>query len=168
MVNELLQARIDIDKSVEMHIEGEMSKEDFGDCVSDLSFEEEERIDLERRDRVEEKERLQCEKYESSKEEKNDLEENERTKETSEEKQENSKEELDIIEKNEEINFFANQTNSSLVSEFPFVQNFGEPCKNQEERLIYNSTKIISFFPSNSYLCFEIYLRKLNCSHLFS
>ncbi|KAI5681498.1 hypothetical protein M9H77_02726 [Catharanthus roseus] len=37
-----------------------------------------------------------------------------RTNEMSEEKQENSKEELDVFEKNEEINFFANQTNSSL------------------------------------------------------
>ncbi|KAI5653953.1 hypothetical protein M9H77_31140 [Catharanthus roseus] len=90
MVNELQQARIELDESVEMHVKGEMSKEDFGDSRSDLSFEEEEIIEFERKDR--------CEKDESSKEEENDVEENKRTKEMSEEKQENSKEELDIIE----------------------------------------------------------------------
>ncbi|KAI5681060.1 hypothetical protein M9H77_02287 [Catharanthus roseus] len=147
MVNELLQARIETDESVEMHVEGEMSKEDFGDSMGDLSFEEDESE--------------KYEKDESSKEEKNDLEDRERRKEMSEEKQENSKQELDVIEKNEEINFFANQTNSSLVREFPFVQNFGEPSKNQEERLIYNSIKTITFFPSNSYLCFEISFKEI-------
>ncbi|KAI5669021.1 hypothetical protein M9H77_18874 [Catharanthus roseus] len=95
-VNELLQAIIEINGSVEMHVEGEMSKEDFGDSMSDMSFEEEESIEFEKRDRVEEKERLvekssflvfisslgeKCEKDESSKEEENDLEGNERTKE---------------------------------------------------------------------------------------
>ncbi|KAI5681191.1 hypothetical protein M9H77_02418 [Catharanthus roseus] len=76
-------------------------------------------------------------------------------------KRENSEEELDVFEKNEEINFFANQTNSSLVSEFRFAQNFGESRKNQEERLAYNLIKTINFFPSNSYLCFEIYFREI-------
>ncbi|KAI5664569.1 hypothetical protein M9H77_23892 [Catharanthus roseus] len=79
----------------------------------------------------------------------------------SEEKRKNSKEELDVLKKSEEINFFANQTNSSLVNEFPFVQNFGEPNKNQERRLGYNSIRTISFFTSNSYLCFEIYFKEI-------
>ncbi|KAI5671398.1 hypothetical protein M9H77_11762 [Catharanthus roseus] len=56
MVNELLQARIEIDESVKMHVEGEMPKEDFGYSMSDMSFEEEESIEFERKDRVEEKE----------------------------------------------------------------------------------------------------------------
>ncbi|KAI5672337.1 hypothetical protein M9H77_12701 [Catharanthus roseus] len=46
-------------------------------------------------------------------------------------------------------------------SEFPFVRNFGEPSKNQEERLSYNSIKTISFFHFNSYLCFEIYFKEI-------
>ncbi|KAI5658081.1 hypothetical protein M9H77_26874 [Catharanthus roseus] len=54
MVNELLQARIEIEESVEMYIEGEISREDFGDSTSDMSFEEEENIEFERKDRVEE------------------------------------------------------------------------------------------------------------------
>ncbi|KAI5663856.1 hypothetical protein M9H77_23179 [Catharanthus roseus] len=114
MVDELLQAKIQINKSVEMHVVGEMSKEDFGDSMSYMNFEEEENIELERKDRVEEKERLvekssffvsiyslveKCKKDESSKEEENDLEDNERTKEISEEKRENSKEELNVFEK---------------------------------------------------------------------
>ncbi|KAI5675902.1 hypothetical protein M9H77_06852 [Catharanthus roseus] len=41
------------------------------------------------------------------------------------------------------------------------LKNFGEPNKNQEERLGYNSLKTISFFPSNFYLCFEIYLKEI-------
>ncbi|KAI5658117.1 hypothetical protein M9H77_26910 [Catharanthus roseus] len=90
LVNELLDVRIEIDESVEMHVEGEMSKEDFGYFMSDMSFEEEESIEFEKIDRVEKKERLvekssffvsisslaeKCEKDESSKEEENDLEE---------------------------------------------------------------------------------------------
>ncbi|KAI5666661.1 hypothetical protein M9H77_16514 [Catharanthus roseus] len=58
MINELLQARIEISKSVELHVEGEMSKEYFGVFMSDMSFEEQESIEIERKDRVEEKERL--------------------------------------------------------------------------------------------------------------
>ncbi|KAI5653026.1 hypothetical protein M9H77_30213 [Catharanthus roseus] len=73
----------------------------------------------------------------------------------SEEKRETSKEELDVFEKSEEINFFASQTTSSLVSEFLFVPNSGEPSNNQEGKLVYNSIKTLSFFPSNFYLCFE-------------
>ncbi|KAI5681756.1 hypothetical protein M9H77_02984 [Catharanthus roseus] len=57
IANELLQARIEIDESVEMHVEGEMFKEDFGDSMNNMSFEEE-----------------------------NDLEENERTKEMNQKK----------------------------------------------------------------------------------
>ncbi|KAI5653978.1 hypothetical protein M9H77_31165 [Catharanthus roseus] len=45
---------------------------------------------------------------------KSDLEKNEQTKEMSEEKRENSEEELDVLKKSEEINFFANQNNSSF------------------------------------------------------
>ncbi|KAI5662952.1 hypothetical protein M9H77_22275 [Catharanthus roseus] len=40
-------------------------------------------------------------------------------------------------------------------------KSFGEPRKNKEERLGYNSIKTISFFPSNSYLCFEIYFKEI-------
>ncbi|KAI5667993.1 hypothetical protein M9H77_17846 [Catharanthus roseus] len=58
MVEELLQARIEIDESVENHVEGEMSKELFGDSMSDMSFEKEKNIEFERKDRMEEKERL--------------------------------------------------------------------------------------------------------------
>ncbi|KAI5675933.1 hypothetical protein M9H77_06883 [Catharanthus roseus] len=39
--------------------------------------------------------------------------------------------------------------------------NFGEPSKNHEERIVYNSIKTISFFSSNSYLCFEIYFKEI-------
>ncbi|KAI5650457.1 hypothetical protein M9H77_36462 [Catharanthus roseus] len=52
MVNKLLAARIEIDESVKMHVEREMSKEYFVDSMSDLSFEKEEIIELERKDRV--------------------------------------------------------------------------------------------------------------------
>ncbi|KAI5667266.1 hypothetical protein M9H77_17119 [Catharanthus roseus] len=66
---ELPQAKIEIEGSVEMHVEEEMSKEDSCDSMSDMSFEKEENIDIERKDRVEEKERLiensMCEKVES-------------------------------------------------------------------------------------------------------
>ncbi|KAI5681737.1 hypothetical protein M9H77_02965 [Catharanthus roseus] len=41
------------------------------------------------------------------------------------------------------------------------LMNFGEPSKNQKGRLGYKSIKIISFFPSNSYLCFEIYFKEI-------
>ncbi|KAI5662713.1 hypothetical protein M9H77_22036 [Catharanthus roseus] len=41
------------------------------------------------------------------------------------------------------------------------MKNFGEPSKNKERRLGYNSIKTISFFPSNSYLCFEIYFKEI-------
>ncbi|KAI5663383.1 hypothetical protein M9H77_22706 [Catharanthus roseus] len=54
----LPQAKIEIEGSVEVHVEKEMSKEDFCDSMSDMSFEEEESIEIERKDRVEEKERL--------------------------------------------------------------------------------------------------------------
>ncbi|KAI5652284.1 hypothetical protein M9H77_29471 [Catharanthus roseus] len=66
-------------------------------------------------------------KDECSKEKENDLEENDRTKKMSEVKRENSKEELNVFEKSEDLNFFVNQIISSLVSEIPFLQNFGEP-----------------------------------------
>ncbi|KAI5661585.1 hypothetical protein M9H77_20908 [Catharanthus roseus] len=62
----------------------------------------------------------------------------------SEEKRRNSKKELNVSEKSED--------------------NFGEPSKNQERRLGYNSIKTISFFPSNSYLCFEIYFKEIKTS----
>ncbi|KAI5666587.1 hypothetical protein M9H77_16440 [Catharanthus roseus] len=39
--------------------------------------------------------------------------------------------------------------------------NFGEPSKNQEGRLGKNSIKTLSFFPSNSYLYFEIYSKEV-------
>ncbi|KAI5672397.1 hypothetical protein M9H77_12761 [Catharanthus roseus] len=39
--------------------------------------------------------------------------------------------------------------------------NFREPSKNQEGRLGYNSIETISFFPSNSYFCFEIYFKEI-------
>ncbi|KAI5681107.1 hypothetical protein M9H77_02334 [Catharanthus roseus] len=110
----------------------------------------------------------ESENDERLKEEENNIEKSERTKEMSKEKQENTKEELVEFEISEEMNFFASETNSSLVSEVLFVQNFGEPIKNEEGTLSYNSIKIISFFPSNSYLCFVISLRKLSCSHLFT
>ncbi|KAI5667127.1 hypothetical protein M9H77_16980 [Catharanthus roseus] len=54
----LPQAKIEIEESVEVHVEEEMSKEDFCDSMNDISFEEEESIEIERKDRVEEKERL--------------------------------------------------------------------------------------------------------------
>ncbi|KAI5650346.1 hypothetical protein M9H77_36351 [Catharanthus roseus] len=64
-------------------------------------------------------------------------------------------------EQNEDLTFFANQTTYSLVSEFPFVQNFGELSKIQEERLGYNSLKTISFFPFNFYLFFLDYFKEI-------
>ncbi|KAI5681617.1 hypothetical protein M9H77_02845 [Catharanthus roseus] len=65
----LPQTKIEIEGSVEVHVEEEMSKEDF--CEK-------------------------CEKDECSKEKENDLEKNGRTKEMKEEKRENSKEELNV------------------------------------------------------------------------
>ncbi|KAI5657996.1 hypothetical protein M9H77_26789 [Catharanthus roseus] len=112
MVNELLQARIEIDESVEMHVEGEMSKEDFGDSMSDMRFEEAESIKFERKDRVEEKERL-----------------------------------VRTVKRMRALNKRRN--------------NFGEPSKNQEGRIGYNSIKTISFFPSNFNLCLEIYFKEI-------
>ncbi|KAI5671376.1 hypothetical protein M9H77_11740 [Catharanthus roseus] len=112
-----------------------MSKKDFCDSMSDMSFEEEESIEIERKDIVGEKERLvenssffdsisslgeKCEKEESSKEKENDLEKNARTKEMSEEKRENSKEVLDVFGKSKDMNFVANQINSSLVNRLFF------------------------------------------------
>ncbi|KAI5657044.1 hypothetical protein M9H77_25837 [Catharanthus roseus] len=102
IVNELLQARIEINKSVEMHVEGEMSKEYFGDSMSDTRA-------LKKRRALSEK----FEKDESSKEEENDLEENERTKEMSEEKRENSK---------EESNSMTNCLSSHLSLEDPLMR----------------------------------------------
>ncbi|KAI5652603.1 hypothetical protein M9H77_29790 [Catharanthus roseus] len=60
----LPHAKIKIEESMEVHVEEKMPKEDFCDSMSDMSFEE----------------------GESSREEENDLEKNERTKEMSEEK----------------------------------------------------------------------------------
>lgn len=54
----LPQAKIEIEESVKVHVEEEISKEDFYDSMSDMSFEEEESIEIERKDRVEEKARL--------------------------------------------------------------------------------------------------------------
>ncbi|KAI5667863.1 hypothetical protein M9H77_17716 [Catharanthus roseus] len=94
------QEIIEIDKSFERHIEGEKSKEEFGDSRSDLSLEEEESIEFERKDRVEEKEKLvrslkQMTVLKKKRVIFRKIRENKRTKEMSEEKQENSKEELD-------------------------------------------------------------------------
>ncbi|KAI5667910.1 hypothetical protein M9H77_17763 [Catharanthus roseus] len=48
----LPQAKIEIEGSVEVHVEEEMSKEDFCEFMSDMSFEEKESIEIERKGRV--------------------------------------------------------------------------------------------------------------------
>ncbi|KAI5653477.1 hypothetical protein M9H77_30664 [Catharanthus roseus] len=128
-----------------------MSKEDFCDFMSDMSSEEAKSIEIERKDRVEEKERLvkkssffdsisslgeKCEKDECSKEKENDLEKNERTKEMSEEKREEFKriEKLNLFEKSKDINVIANETNSSLINRMLF----GDVMEQRDHSLFVN------------------------------
>ncbi|KAI5652383.1 hypothetical protein M9H77_29570 [Catharanthus roseus] len=96
----LPQTKIEIEGSVEVHIEEEMSKEGFCDSMSDMSFEEKERL-VEKSSFFISISSLgeKCKKDKCSKEKENDLEKNERTKEMSEEKRENSKEELNVFER---------------------------------------------------------------------
>ncbi|KAI5677099.1 hypothetical protein M9H77_08049 [Catharanthus roseus] len=73
------------------------------------------------------------------------------------EKQESSKEEksekvLMALEKREEVNLFVNHTISFLARNFLFEQDFGAPSKNEDRRLVCDSIKTTSFFPSKSYL----------------
>ncbi|KAI5671977.1 hypothetical protein M9H77_12341 [Catharanthus roseus] len=93
---------------------------------------------------------IELEDDECLKEEENDLEKKE-NKRNVQRRRENAKEELVALENSKEINFYAYQTNSSLV----------KASKNQEGRLFYNPIKTISFFPSKSYLCFEIFFKEI-------
>ncbi|KAI5668779.1 hypothetical protein M9H77_18632 [Catharanthus roseus] len=72
------------------------------------------------------------------------------------EKQESEKEEqrgkeIVLLENSEGVNFYANETNSSLTNESLW-----------DGKLAYMSIKTINFFPSNSYFFFEIYFSKIN------
>ncbi|KAI5658054.1 hypothetical protein M9H77_26847 [Catharanthus roseus] len=85
------------------------------------------------------------------------------------EKQESEKEEqrekrIVVLEKSEEVNFYADETNSSFANEFLCVKNIENSSKDEGGKLAY---KTINFFPSNS-LALRSILRKLSCFHLFS
>ncbi|KAI5668567.1 hypothetical protein M9H77_18420 [Catharanthus roseus] len=150
---------------------------DSCDSVSDESIEEEEEIEIERKDRVEEKESLVEEScfFDSM----STLFEEKYIKEAQGEKEQVKLEKIENINESlgksesvhgssmnslssEVLNPFANETNSSFVSKFSCVHNFGVSRKNQEGRLPDKPIKILNFFPSNSYLCFEIYFKEIN------
>ncbi|KAI5680975.1 hypothetical protein M9H77_02202 [Catharanthus roseus] len=55
---------------------------------------------------------------------------------------------------------------STKVKELPQTiiaakESFEDSCKDEGEKLAYKSIKIINFFPSNFYLCFEIYFKEI-------
>ncbi|KAI5667230.1 hypothetical protein M9H77_17083 [Catharanthus roseus] len=112
MVNELLQARIEIDENVEIHVEEETSKKDPRNFVSEKHIERKEYIEIKEKERVEEKESLDEEScffdYISSlfeerendkcvQEKENALEKNERTKKMRVEDRRNMEKELGPI-----------------------------------------------------------------------
>ncbi|KAI5652995.1 hypothetical protein M9H77_30182 [Catharanthus roseus] len=67
------------------------------------------------------------------------------------EEEEQREEEIVVLEKSEELNFYANETNSSFASESFGVLNFEDSSKDKGGKLAYKSIKTINFFPSNSY-----------------
>ncbi|KAI5653972.1 hypothetical protein M9H77_31159 [Catharanthus roseus] len=68
---------------------------------------------------------------------------------------------MNVLEKSEEVNFYANVTNSFFANEFLCVQTFEDSSKDEGEKFVYKSIKTINFFPSSSYLSFEIYLKEI-------
>ncbi|KAI5676715.1 hypothetical protein M9H77_07665 [Catharanthus roseus] len=116
-----------------------------------------------------------CERHKlCSKEKESELEKRERVKENEcfiekqeSEKEEQREKEIVVFDKSLEVNFYANGTNFFFASESLCVQNLEDSSKNERGKLAYKSIKTINFFPSSSYLNFEIILRKLSYFHLF-
>ncbi|KAI5663858.1 hypothetical protein M9H77_23181 [Catharanthus roseus] len=77
------------------------------------------------------------------------------------EKEEQREKEIVVFEKSEEVNFYANETKSFFATESLCVQNFEDSGKDEDEQLAYKSIKTINFFPSTSYLSFEIYFKEI-------
>ncbi|KAI5677014.1 hypothetical protein M9H77_07964 [Catharanthus roseus] len=138
-VNELPQDTIEVEESVVLHVMEEISNVQHCDLMRNKNMEKES-IEIEEKERVEEKEilveRLCIFDSISILSKENEL--------------------LD-----EEVNFYVNGTNSFFASEFLCVQNFGESSKDEDGKLAYKSTKTTNFFPSNSYLSFEIYFKEI-------
>ncbi|KAI5652359.1 hypothetical protein M9H77_29546 [Catharanthus roseus] len=108
------------------------------------------------------------EHLECSKENESELEKSEKVKENEcfIEKQDSEKEEqrikeIVVLEESKEVNLYANGTNSFFASESLCVRNFEDSRKNEGGKLAYNSFKTLNFFPSNSYLSFEIYFKEI-------
>ncbi|KAI5653451.1 hypothetical protein M9H77_30638 [Catharanthus roseus] len=66
-----------------------------------------------------------------------------------------------VLDKSEEVNFYANRTNTFFARESLCVQNFEDSSKEEDGKLAYKSIKTIDFFPSNSYLSYEIYFKEI-------
>ncbi|KAI5664138.1 hypothetical protein M9H77_23461 [Catharanthus roseus] len=176
-VKELPNATIEAKEVIEIHVEKETSKEEPCCIISGKN------IEIKEKERVEEKERLverscnfnsisiiskESEHFECSKEKESEIEKSERVKENEcfikkqeSEKKSKEKKEIVVLEKSDEVNFYANETNSSFASECLCVHNFEDSRKNGGGKLAYKSIKTINFFPSNSYLSFEIYFKEI-------
>lgn len=109
----------------------------------------------------------ESEKDECLKEKEYDLDKSEETKEIEslskryESLKEEGKEKEQVgFETNEELNFFTNQSNSFLVSNFLCVQPFWIQNMENEGSLDYNIYKTISFYPPIPYLCFDHLLKE--------
>ncbi|KAI5683016.1 hypothetical protein M9H77_04244 [Catharanthus roseus] len=172
-VNELSQATVEVEESLVLHVNEEISNVEHCHLMGEEMIEKREEtierkcIEKKEEEGVEEKESL-SEHLECSKEKESELEKSERVKENEclIEKQENEKEEqrekeIVVFEKNEELDFYANETNSFFASEFLCVQDFEDSSKDEGGKLAYKSIKAINFFFSNSYLSFEIYFKEI-------
>ncbi|KAI5672404.1 hypothetical protein M9H77_12768 [Catharanthus roseus] len=141
-VNKLLQAKIEVEESVVLHLKEEISNGEHCDLMRDKNIEKES-IENKEKERVEEKERLlerlcivdsisiflkESEHLECSKEKESGLGKSERVKEN-ECFIENKR--IVVLEMSEEMNFYANDTNSFFASDSLCVQNFEDSSKDE-------------------------------------
>ncbi|KAI5676478.1 hypothetical protein M9H77_07428 [Catharanthus roseus] len=133
-VNELPQAKIEVEESVVLHVKEEIANVEHCDLMRDKNIEKES-IEIKERERVENNERL-VERlciFNS----------------------------ISIFSKESDTNSsFDNDTNSFFASESLCVQNFEDSSKDEDGKLAYKFIKSINFFPSNSYLSFDIYFKE--------
>ncbi|KAI5675997.1 hypothetical protein M9H77_06947 [Catharanthus roseus] len=176
-VNELPQAQEIDEESIVFHVVEGTSKEETCCIMSGKSIENKENERAEEKERLVEKlcifdsisifskesEHLKCSKEKESEHEKSErVKENVCFIEEQENENEDQKEkEIVVFEKNEELNFYANKTDSFFASKFLCVQKFEDPSKDEGGKLAYKSIKTINFFPSNSYLSFDIYFKEI-------
>ncbi|KAI5666852.1 hypothetical protein M9H77_16705 [Catharanthus roseus] len=131
-LNELRQATIEVEESDVLHVKEELSNVEHCDFMNGMNNVKEEYIEIQEKERVEEKQRLverscifdsfstlskESELLQCLKEKESDLEKSERK---VREKEEQREKKIVVFEKSEELNFYANETNSFFASN-PYV-----------------------------------------------